>query len=497
MIAEAHIAVRSNKESISNSNSNNSSSSSNRSNNSSSSKKKESSLRKRLEAEKAVQIAIEKSEKKKQKESEKRHSQITECNRTWNREILPNWSSLSKSKRVKDLCSKGIPPNIRGKVWPLLAGNEIVITDELFDNLIIIAELSAERQSINLDYRPTAVDNDNDNDNVENSQNNDTVPYEDRSTRKTLIPNRTKTLVLIERDLPRTFPTLGFFHDGGDMQQSLERILQAYACLRPDVGYVQGMSYIAAVLLLYMDELDAFKCLVNILNRRNNMDFYLLKKEAIDNYVKCFDYFFEEQLPLLYSHMSAEGLTSEMYLMDWNLALFSKALPLEAAARIWDCYLFEGEVFIIRAALGILKMFANILGSHKLEEIMSFLMHLPEDINIDELLSNIAQIKVSEVRYEKVRAKIYGDEVEERDNIFSFIAEYFKGDNNNNKKTNNDNNDNNNNGNDVNFTDSRNSERISIRNSEFVSIRNSDRASTRNSSRNSIKAKGGRDCTIS
>ena len=124
-------------------------------------------------------------------------------------------------------------------------------------------------------------------------------------------------------------------------------------------------------------------------------------------------------------------------------------------------------------------------------------MHLPEDINIDELLSNIAQIKVTEVRYEKVRAKIYGDEVEERDNIFSFIIEYFKGDNNNNKKTNNDDNNNDNNGNDVNFTDSRNSERISIRNSEFVSIRNSDRSSMRNSNRNSIKAKGGRDCTIS
>jgi len=496
MIAEAHIAVRSNKESISNSSNSSNRSNKSSNNSSSSSKKKESSLKKRLEAEKAVQIAIEKSEKKKQKESEKRHSQITECNRTWNIEILPNWSSLSKSKRVKDLCSKGIPPSIRGKVWPLLAGNEIVITDELFDNLIIIAELSAERQSINLDYRSTDVDNDNDNNNndyLENNQNNDTLPYEDRSTRKTLIPNRTKTLVLIERDLPRTFPTLGFFHDGGDMQQSLERILQAYACLRPDVGYVQGMSYIAAVLLLYMDELDAFKCLVNILNRRNNMDFYLLKKEAIDNYVKCFDYFFEEQLPLLYSHMSAEGLTSEMYLMDWNLALFSKALPLEAAARIWDCYLFEGEVFIIRAALGILKMFANILGSHKLEEIMSLLMHLPEDINIDELLSNIAQIKVTEVRYEKIRAKIYGDEVEERENIFSFITEFFKGDNNNNKKTNNDdNNDNdNNNGNDINFTDSRNSERMSIR--------NSDRTSMRNSNRNSIKAtKGGsRDCIIS
>jgi hypothetical protein len=40
--------------------------------------------------------------------------------------------------------------------------------------------------------------------------------------------------------------------------------------------------------------------------------------------------------------MTEAGITSEMYLLDWNLSLFSKALPLEAAARIWDVYLMEG-----------------------------------------------------------------------------------------------------------------------------------------------------------
>lgn len=77
---------------------------------------------------------------------------------------------------------------------------------------------------------------------------------------------------------------------------------------------------------------------------RVNMDFYRLKKEAIDSYVMCFDHFFKkvrglccgyllllitslslsQSLPLLYNHMCEEGVTSEMYLMDWNMALFTK-----------------------------------------------------------------------------------------------------------------------------------------------------------------------------
>lgn len=44
---------------------------------------------------------------------------------------------------------------------------------------------------------------------------------------------------LIEWDLPRTFPTLAFFHDGGAMHTGLERVLLCFALYRPDIGYVQ------------------------------------------------------------------------------------------------------------------------------------------------------------------------------------------------------------------------------------------------------------------
>lgn len=106
--------------------------------------------------------------------------------------------------------------------------------------------------------------------------------------------------------------------------------------------------------------------------------------------------------------MKIADVSSEMYLMDWNLALFSKALPLETAARIWDCYLVEGDVFIMRAALGILRMFApKISQQNEVEGIMKILMHLPEDINSDELILNISQIKISSRKYEKIRTQIF------------------------------------------------------------------------------------------
>lgn len=47
------------------------------------------------------------------------------------------------------------------------------------------------------------------------------------------------SMTLIQRDIPRTFPTLSFFHDDGPLASSLDHVLKAYACYEPNIGYVQ------------------------------------------------------------------------------------------------------------------------------------------------------------------------------------------------------------------------------------------------------------------
>ena len=67
-----------------------------------------------------------------------------------------------------------------------------------------------------------------------------------------------KRQAMIQTDLRRTFPHLGAMFSGADSPyaQALVRVLDAYARLRPDVGevgYVQGMSYLAAMVLWHGD----------------------------------------------------------------------------------------------------------------------------------------------------------------------------------------------------------------------------------------------------
>ena len=70
----------------------------------------------------------------------------------------------------------------------------------------------------------------------------------------------------IIRDVSRTYPQhIHYCQRHGLGQQQLFRVLKAYALYDPLVGYVQGMAYIAAIFLMYMDEEESFWLLVALL----------------------------------------------------------------------------------------------------------------------------------------------------------------------------------------------------------------------------------------
>lgn len=101
----------------------------------------------------------------------------------------------------------------------------------------------------------------------------------------------------IEVDLERTFPSLAFFNEEGPMNDQLRTLLETYCFFRPDIGYVQGMSYIAGHLLLYMDPYPAFVCFANMLNNPFLIGFLKVNEETMNIRYKIFDEVLEHSLP--------------------------------------------------------------------------------------------------------------------------------------------------------------------------------------------------------
>ena len=60
---------------------------------------------------------------------------------------------------------------------------------------------------------------------------------------------------VILRDINRTFPAHDYFKEtGGVGQDSLYKISKAYSVYDQEIGYCQGLSFLAAALLLHVSD---------------------------------------------------------------------------------------------------------------------------------------------------------------------------------------------------------------------------------------------------
>ena len=77
------------------------------------------------------------------------------------------------------------------------------------------------------------------------------------------------SVVDITGDMHRTFSSLRLFDKGGPLRNQLRDIVSTFACYRPDVGYKQGMTHLAGMLCLFVEEtFTCFKVFANLITSR-------------------------------------------------------------------------------------------------------------------------------------------------------------------------------------------------------------------------------------
>ena len=141
---------------------------------------------------------------------------------------LEKWNTMIKdfdsylknnSAKLKERTRKGIPDSLRAFVWQKFAEYDKYYIKDLYKNL--------ENEKTNIDYES-----------------------------------------IILKDLDRTFPKQSHFKTKyGTGQRSLYRVLCSYSKYNKEIGYVQGMGFIAALLLTYMDEESTFFMMESLMKK--------------------------------------------------------------------------------------------------------------------------------------------------------------------------------------------------------------------------------------
>ncbi|CAI9717837.1 rab GTPase-activating protein 1-like isoform X1 [Octopus vulgaris] len=274
-------------------------------------------------------------------------------------DVLTKWhQNLSmRPKQVSTLARKGIPEALRGEVWQLLAG---------CDNNIELLEA----------YR-------------------------------ILITKESPNEQVILRDINRTFPAHDFFKESGGVgQDSLYKISKAYSVYDEEVGYCQGLSFLAAALLLHMPEEQAFCVLVKIMFDYGLRDLFKQGFEELHLKFYQIQRFMHDLLPDLYNHFMDMGLEAHMFASQWFLTLFTAKFPLHMVFHVLDLYLSEGKDVIFNIALALLKMSRKDLLALDFEGVLKyFRVHLPKRYRSEdtakELLLTAIGMKVTVKRLKK------------------------------------------------------------------------------------------------
>ncbi|WIA38081.1 hypothetical protein OEZ86_001449 [Tetradesmus obliquus] len=193
----------------------------------------------------------------------------------------------------------------------------------------------------------------------------------------------------IEKDIARTFPATRRFTTA-EGQQALRRVLHAYAAYDPEVGYCQGMNFVAGLLLMYLPERHAFGGLVVLMQDRGLRRYYSTDMSLLQTHLWQLGRLIP---PRLNAHLESHGVLPLLYGASWLMTCFSADFPASFSARwLMTCFSadfpasFSARVMdvilhgwmmdqaLLKAAVAVLvRLEGQLLASNEMEDCLALL----------------------------------------------------------------------------------------------------------------------------
>ncbi|XP_066475791.1 TBC1 domain family member 4 isoform X4 [Tiliqua scincoides] len=223
-------------------------------------------------------------------------------------------------------------------------------------------------------------------------------------------------------DLGRTFPTHPYFSAQlGAGQLSLFNLLKAYSLLDKEVGYCQGISFVAGVLLLHMSEEQAFEMLKFLMydlgfRKQYRPDMMSLQIQMYQLSRLLHDYHRD-----LYNHLEENEISPSLYAAPWFLTLFASQFPLGFVARVFDIIFLQGTEVIFKVALSLLSsQEEHLMMCETFENIVEFLKNTLPDMTkpqMEKIMTQVFEMDISkQLHAYEVEYYVLQDELQENSN---------------------------------------------------------------------------------
>lgn len=192
-----------------------------------------------------------------------------------------------------------------------------------------------------------------------------------------LLQTSTKWETIIEKDVPRTYPTHKLFAKGDSAgRDQLRRVLKATALHIPEVGYVQGMNFIAAYFLAETrDEETSFWLLVRVLLGKEYGMHDLYTENLSKLWVAAYQvqHCLSRNDPELALHFTKIRVNFLAWLPQWILTIFTKHVEPPYMNILLQAFLEEGWPVLIKASVAVLTMHRDTILNLSFDRMLPYL----------------------------------------------------------------------------------------------------------------------------
>lgn len=168
----------------------------------------------------------------------------------------------------------------------------------------------------------------------------------------------------------------------------LRRVLRAYSIYDSEVGYCQGMNFIAGMFITYVNEESAFWLLVHVMNEAPCTMRGLFGEGMTEAHqvLHVADRLISHFHPRLARHFDKEGIHISMFATQWLLTIYTSSFPFDVVTRVWDAFLSEGWKVPYRVMLALLEISQPTLMRMNFEEILNYFKEMPFEIDANEIM---------------------------------------------------------------------------------------------------------------